>query len=103
MNPEYTLTIPTANGVAMTAEIKRNITDIITADFLSRLSASKSLKSSETSDKTFEILDPLLLPSRIIPNTLSSSFDFNLLLIALQASSKFLPIRISMIALLTSS
>ena len=32
MKEEYTLTIPIAKGVAMT-EIKRNITDIITADF----------------------------------------------------------------------
>ena len=82
MKLEYTLTIPIAKGVAMTAEIKRNITDIITEDFLSLLSA---------------------LPSRIIPKTLSSSFDFNLLLIALHASSKLRPIRISMIVLLISS
>ena len=70
------------------ADITRNITDIMTADFLSRLIASKSLKSSETSDNTVDMLDPLLRPSRIMPNTLSSSFDFKRLLIALHASSK---------------
>ena len=91
------------NGVAITADNNKNMIDIITADFLSLLSANKSLKSSETSNITFDILDPLFLPSSIMPKTLSNSLDFNLLLIDFQASSKLRPIRISMIVRRISS
>ena len=95
--------MPNAKGVAITADINRNITDIITVDFLSRLIANRSLKSFETFIITSAILEPLLRPSSIIIKILSSSLDFNLLLIAIHASSKFLPIRISRIVLRISS
>ena len=56
----------------------KNITAIITEDFLSRFRASISLKLFETSKMTLAILDPLLRLPNIIVKILSSSFDFNL-------------------------